>query len=298
MIDDGYPIFDREKWKATPGAQAGALILDYPITKSGRKYWVCHCLACGKEGVEKRQDNLFAGAVGGIVYSSGRTNKGTRSCGCKQKNQFKNPNTAGKINEDLTGQILEGWKLIEKTSFLDNNRSFYYLCQSTTKPNYYDLLSIRHLKDGYVAKAKNANKKYTELQEQLLAGERKPKMSWGEECILSLLKKANIHGNYQYSFSECKDKMPLPFDFYIENKYVIEYDGEQHFASNSFFGGKEQFNIRRSHDLIKNKYCFDHNIPIIRIPYNAIFELSDLKLETTRFLLTKENEEEYYKGKR
>lgn len=294
MINDGYPIFNKEEWKAKPGAQAGALILDYSINKNGRTYWVCHCLACGNSYVEKREDNLKAGAVGGIVYSSGRINKGTRSCGCKQKNQFKNPNTTGKINEDLTGQILEGWKLIEKTPILDSNRSFYYLCQSTINSNYYDLLSIRHLKDGYVAKAKNANKKYIELQEQLLADIKKPKMSHGEEYILSLLKKANIHGNYQYSFSECKDKMPLPFDFYIENKYVIEYDGEQHFVPNSFFGGEEGFNIRRSHDLIKNKYCFDHNIPIIRIPYNVIFELSDLKLETTKFLLTKEKEKEYY----
>ena len=296
MIDDGYPIFDKEEWKAAPGAQAGALILDYSITKNGKKYWVCHCLACGKEGVEKRQDNLFAGAMGGIVYSSGRTNKGTRSCGCKQKKQFKNPNTLGKIDEDLTGQILEGWKLIEKTSLLDSNRSFYYLCQSTINPNYYDLLSIRHLKDGWSAKAINANKKYTELQNSILNFEfKKPKMSKGEEQIYSLLKINNIHGCWQYRFANCKDSLPLPFDFFIQNKYIIEYDGKQHFKQIPFFDKiEESFFIRRSHDLLKNRYCFKNKIPIIRIPYNAIFDINDLKPETTRYLLTPENEARYY----
>ena len=50
-------------------------------------------------------------------------------------------------------------------------------------------------------------------------------------------------------------------------------------------------------NLIKNKYCFDNNIPLIRIPYNAEYTIDDLKLETTRFLLTPENEEEYYNSR-
>ena len=46
--------------------------------------------------------------------------------------------------------------------------------------------------------------------------------------------------------------------------------------------------------LIKNKYCFEHNIPLIRIPYNKEYTFEDLKLETTHFLLTPENEQKYY----
>ena len=49
---------------------------------------------------------------------------------------------------------------------------------------------------------------------------------------------------------------------------------------------------------MKNKYCFEHNIPLIRIPYNAEYTFEDLKLETTRFLLTPENEQEYYNKRR
>ena len=61
-------------------------------------------------------------------------------------------------------------------------------------------------------------------------------------------------------------------------------------------GGEAGFKTLHAHDLIKNQYCFTHNIPIIRIPYNAEYFVSDLILETTRFLLTPDNEKEYYKN--
>lgn len=80
-------------------------------------------------------------------------------------------------------------------------------------------------------------------------------------------------------------------DFFINNQYMLEYDGEGHFFQVSNWDFKKQ----HEYDLIKNKYCFDNNIPLIRIPYDAEYTIDDLKLETTRFLFTPENEEEYYK---
>ena len=79
---------------------------------------------------------------------------------------------------------------------------------------------------------------------------------------------------------------------------VIEFDGIQHFYSFEHFGGKEKFILRHKHDLIKNKYCFENNIPLIRIPYDADYTIDDLKLETTRFLLTPENEKDYYESRK
>lgn len=85
------------------------------------------------------------------------------------------------------------------------------------------------------------------------------------------------------------------FDFYVNNSYIIEFDGSQHFKyTNIGWDTKEHFERTHKSDLIKNKYCFEHNIPLIRIPYNAKYTFEDLKLETTRFLLTPENEQEYY----
>ena len=50
-------------------------------------------------------------------------------------------------------------------------------------------------------------------------------------------------------------------------------------------------------DLLKNKYCFEHNIPLIRIPFDEKYTIEDLKIETTRFLLTQENEKNYYESR-
>lgn len=83
--------------------------------------------------------------------------------------------------------------------------------------------------------------------------------------------------------------------FFVNKTYVIEFDGKQHFCLDAGWNIERKFNYTHQHDLIKNKYCFEHNIPIIRIPYNVDYNINDLKLETTRFLLTPENEQNYYK---
>lgn len=47
--------------------------------------------------------------------------------------------------------------------------------------------------------------------------------------------------------------------------------------------------------MLKNKYCFENNIPLIRIPYYADYCEEDLFLETTKFLLTEDNLAHYYR---
>ena len=97
-----------------------------------------------------------------------------------------------------------------------------------------------------------------------------------------------------FSNREC-DK--LYYDFAIFNNnyllYLIEYDGIQHFESNHFQNNLETV---RKNDLLKNQYCFNNKIPLIRIPYNQQYTINDLKIETTKFLLTQENEKQYYQN--
>ena len=302
MIEDGFPISKESEWKAVPGMMAGALELIRPDTsKTGsglKEYWLCKCHKCNRPDlVSKRLDNLKIGAIGGKVYATGRKCNGTRSCGCKQKTQFVNANTTGVIYEDLTGQILNDWKLVQKTFMKDiHNGSFLYVCESIIHPECFEVLSIRHLKDGYCAQAKFANKKYLDIQHKIK--EVRPRMSKNEEKILNLLKDAKIHGCMQSTFEKCKAYSLLPFDFFIEGKYIIEYDGRQHFHPIEIWGGEEGLAITRAYDLIKNKYCFENIIPLIRIPYDADYTINDLKLETTRFLLTPENEKDYYESRK
>lgn len=126
--------------------------------------------------------------------------------------------------------------------------------------------------------------------------------STNESKISSMLDTLCIQYNKQQTFKNLKSNTnyPLYFDFGIYNNnnliYLLEYDGEPHFNyNNRGWNTEESFKKRRERDLIKNKYCFDNNIPLIRIPYDTEYDLNDLKLETTRFLLTSENEKEYYR---
>ena len=113
-----------------------------------------------------------------------------------------------------------------------------------------------------------------------------------EEKIIQLLTKNKIPFNYQHQFNDLLNKK---FDFYINNQYLLEYDGSQHFqATETGWNTIQHLKRTRKNDLIKNKYCFEHNIPLIRIPYNKNYTFEDLKLETTHFLLTPENEKKYY----
>ena len=118
--------------------------------------------------------------------------------------------------------------------------------------------------------------------------------SKNESIIAQLLDQLKLIYKSQFHYKDCIGR----FDFLINNNYIIEYDGIQHFKyTETGWNTKENFERTRKSDLIKNKYCFDNNIPIIRIPYDAEYDLNDLKLETTRFLLTPKNEKEYYESR-
>ena len=89
--------------------------------------------------------------------------------------------------------------------------------------------------------------------------------SVGEEAVENYLIKNNISYIFQYRFPDCKDKRTLPFDFYlIDLNTCIEFDGQHHFEP---IYGEERFKTTKLHDNIKNQYCQDNNITLIRIPY-------------------------------
>ena len=97
-------------------------------------------------------------------------------------------------------------------------------------------------------------------------------VSKGEDLIYNYLFENNYDFSTQYSFNDCRNKNPLPFDFAIFNDQnnlhcLIEYDGKQHFKSVEFFGGESSFKQRKINDSIKDEYCYINGIKLIRIPY-------------------------------
>ena len=92
--------------------------------------------------------------------------------------------------------------------------------------------------------------------------------SKGELYVKSFLEKNNIIFISQKKFDECTFKKELIFDFYIpDRKICIEYDGEQHFKPIKFYGGLEKFNIQKMKDEIKNNFCENNNLRLIRLSY-------------------------------
>ena len=91
--------------------------------------------------------------------------------------------------------------------------------------------------------------------------------------ISNILSNKGIKYIPQYKFEKCKDNKFLPFDFYLpEFNTCIEADGRQHFEEVCFGDmnieqAKENFLIIKRHDKIKNDFCKENNIKLIRIPY-------------------------------
>ena len=92
--------------------------------------------------------------------------------------------------------------------------------------------------------------------------------SLGERKIERFLKENDIRFEKQYIIKKCKFKRYLPFDFYLSDyNLLIEYDGKQHFEISDYFGGYESFIDTKIRDTIKNIYCQNNNIDLLRIPY-------------------------------
>ena len=60
----------------------------------------------------------------------------------------------------------------------------------------------------------------------------------------------------------------LRFDFYVNNSYIIEYDGIQHYYVSEFFGGEEAFQKRQIADKEKDNLCLNNHCTLFRVKYN------------------------------
>ena len=93
--------------------------------------------------------------------------------------------------------------------------------------------------------------------------------SKGEKEILKILERKNIKYTTQKKFKDCKNINHLKFDFYLsEYNICIEFDGKQHYEIVKFFGGENGLKLVKKRDKIKNEYCINNNIELIRIRYD------------------------------
>lgn len=242
----------------------GRLVALYKTDKRSGNNIMWHCICdCGNE-----KD------INGSDLKKGKT----KSCGCLQKE------IASKIGEktakqnfshnllDITGQRY-GRLVALKIDHIDrapNKTITYWLCQCDCGKQ--TIVSIRDLRSGNTQSCGCL-------------------VSRGEEKIRVLLNNNNIPYETQKSFPDLFYPVtgyPARFDFYVNNQYLIQFDGKQHFFASGIGWNTEAYlKQTQQRDAFKNEYCKKHNIPLIRIPYTKLqsLKIEDLKLETSKFLI-------------
>jgi very-short-patch-repair endonuclease len=95
--------------------------------------------------------------------------------------------------------------------------------------------------------------------------------SKGELKLEKILNDMKISYIREHRFEKCISKKgtKLPFDFYLPDYNIcLEYDGRQHFEPVDIFGGKLSFVNLKNNDKIRDNWCFENDIKLIRISYN------------------------------
>lgn len=110
------------------------------------------------------------------------------------------------------------------------------------------------------------------------------RMSSGERAVESWLQQHRIEYVRQKQFPRCGGAVrAYRFDFYIpEIRTCIEFDGQQHFQEVDFSGKSSPEDLRKAlfdtqcRDLLKDMYCEEHGLNLIRIRYDEIDQVSDI----------------------
>lgn len=92
--------------------------------------------------------------------------------------------------------------------------------------------------------------------------------SHAERIARAWLEEHRVDYDPQHEFDGCRDRLPLPFDYYLPRYNIaLELDGIQHYKPIEYFGGQQWYEYTVRHDRIKSEYCKDNGIKLIRIKY-------------------------------
>lgn len=207
-------------------------------------YWYCQC-DCGNY-VRQTTSQLKLGLV--------------KSCGCLVKEklsiimrEYVQPLAVEKITQDLTGQ-----------------RFGYLTVLGRGKTKYHNIHWICQCDCGNIKEIAGKSLRQGLTQSCGCIGN-----SLGENKIKNILLNNNINFVQEYKFEDLKDKSYLRFDFAIFDKdnnliKLIEYDGKQHTQESSIWHTETVI----KHDEMKDNYCKENNIPLLRIPYTDLEKIN------------------------
>lgn len=219
------------------GQRFGYLVAEKIFDDREHKYktygtqWICKC-DCGKETIVQSGD-LRSGKV--------------KSCGCLRAKLLSQQRSI-----DLTGQKFGKLKVIK-------------LLYSTAQGNVWQCLcDCGNIVNARAQDLKNGDKVSCGCVH-----------SRGEMIIQHYLQILNIPYQKEYHFSDLRGPVNLlRFDFAVFDnnnnlKYLIEFDGIQHFAEHHWSNGMS-LEEQQKRDNQKNEYCNLHHIPLIRFNYKEL----------------------------
>ncbi len=135
----------------------------------------------------------------------------------------------------------------------------------------YSLIKYKNMSTLIEVKCLKHQIKFNILPECFLSGQNACKQcigSKGEQQISYFLEKFEINYIPEKTFKKCLYNSRLRFDFYISDyNCLIEFDGIQHFQKINYHNFDNEYNSRKIKDIIKNKFCLENNIPLLRISY-------------------------------
>lgn len=221
--------------------ESGIEILEFAEIKNRAAHWKCKC-HCG---------NIF------VARGADLTNGHTKSCGCSLIKQAQKMGQANKNKNiiNLTNKRFGSLKVIEMTDKRDSCRNVIWKCECDCG-NIIEL-SSHVLNQGQTSCGCNKSK--------------------GELKIAQLLLEAKIPFETQKSFDTCRfpdTNRAAKFDFYVNNEYLIEYDGIQHFDSRFGWNTPDNFVKIQLRDAYKTQWCKENGIRLIRIPYTKYDSLT------------------------
>lgn len=114
--------------------------------------------------------------------------------------------------------------------------------------------------------------------------------SRGELFLQEELSSLGLKYETEVKFTDCKDKSLLPFDFRIWTQgtwFLVEFDGIQHFSQAWYDKDGSFFRSTQYHDRIKNDYCEERGIFLIRIQSKNSGRFTTRSIGRTRLALAK-----------
>lgn len=227
---------NKEKKVDMSGMKIGRLtvINSVGVNKHGNHVWLCKC-DCGNEKTIPQ---------GRLVSEKDRE----MSCGCAVKDIVSETGRkyGGRNFEDISGGEFGRLTVIERDWSIKKNPVYFCKCSCGGLI----VAKGKLLKNGHVSSCGCLKSKAEEEVEKLLLG-------------------LNVFYKKQYRFDDCRNINPLPFDFCVLNEEgriicLIELDGSQHFIQ---YKNRSELEYVKNNDRIKNKYCKNKNLKLLRIPY-------------------------------